>query len=51
MLRHAFWTRPSGVRVQRVRPAKSGLVQKVQRVLVGAGKAVKDGSFLPNGIL
>ena len=26
----------SGVRVQRVRPAKSGLVQKVQRVKVGA---------------
>ena len=29
-------TRPAGVRVQRVRPAKSGLVQRVQRVVVGA---------------
>ena len=28
-------TRPAGVRVQRVRPAKSGLVQRVQRVEVG----------------
>ena len=28
-------TRPAGVRVQRVRPAKSGLVQRVQRVVVG----------------
>ena len=28
-------TRPAGVRVQRVRPVKSGLVQRVQRLEVG----------------
>ena len=32
-------TRPAGVRVQRVRPAKSGLVQRVQRVVVAANAA------------
>ena len=32
-------TRPAGVRVQRVRPVKSGLVQRVQRVVVAANAA------------
>ena len=32
-------TRPAGVKVQRVRPAKSGLVQRVQRVVVAANAA------------
>ena len=32
-------TRPAAVRVQRVRPAKSGLVQRVQRVVVAANAA------------
>ena len=34
-----------GVRVHRVRPAKSGLVQRVQRVVVGGCAASMDKTF------